>query len=248
MLCHYDAAIYHHVQLFSKHLIDLLRVIIEALIRLGDTRCNNRVFQFPYQGKGDCVVRDPDPHGLLVRQHDLGDQLCGLEDKGVRAGDESLHGPIGVIRDIGVVADIFQVCADDAQSFVLGMPFQMVDPFDGIFLVKITPEPIDGIGGIGDNPSILKDVCHFTDESLLRVLRVDFNDHMHFSLLPNGVHHLYLIPTTASAMLNVWSPIFSKLVSMSIKTSPESTSHTPLLSRRICPSLMVSSRRLTPSS
>ena len=58
----------------------------------------------------------------------------------------------------------------------------MVDPFDSIFLVEIAPETINGIGGIGNNSSFFKDVCHLAYEPLLRIFRVDLDDHMSFSL------------------------------------------------------------------
>jgi hypothetical protein len=179
---HYDTAIDHHVQLSAKHLIDLLRVIIEALIGFGDAGGNDRTAQFFHQGKGYCIVRNPDPHGLLVRQHNLGDQFGGLEDKGVRSRYKCLHGSVSIIGNIGVLTDIFQVCADDAQSFVLGKPFQTVDPFNGIFLVKIAPEAIDGIGGIGNDPSLPESVYDLADEPWLRIIRVDLDDHVLFSI------------------------------------------------------------------
>jgi hypothetical protein len=195
VLRHYDSAIDHHIQLSAKHLIDLFWVIIEAFVGLGDTGGNDGMPQLPHEGKGDCIVRNPDPHGLLVCQHDLGDQFGGLQNKGIGSGYEGLHGSVGVIGDIGVIADIFQICADDAQSFGLDMPFQMVDLFNGIFLVKIAPEAIDGIGGIGNNPSLLKGVCHLTDEPLLWIFRVYFDDHTFDSLNYEGFLHILFLHT-----------------------------------------------------
>ena len=179
---HYNSAIDHHVQLSTKHLINLLRVIIEALIGFGDAGGDDRTAQFFHQGKGNSIVRNPYPHGLLVRQHNLGDQFGGLQDKGVRSGYKCLHGSVSIIGNIGVLTDIFQVCADDAQSFVLGEPFQTVDPFHGIFLVEIAAEAVDGIGGIGNDPSLPESIYDLADEPRLRIIRVDLDDHVLFSL------------------------------------------------------------------
>jgi hypothetical protein len=178
---HYNSAIDHHIQLSTEHLIDLLRIIIEALIGFGDAGGNDGAAQFFHQGKGDCIVRNPDPYGLLVCQHDLGNQFCGLQDKGVWSRYKCLHGSVSIIGNIGILTDIFQVCADDAQPFVLGKPFQTVDPFNGIFLIEIAPEAIDGIGRIGDNPSLPESVYDLADEPWLRIIRVDLDDHLLFS-------------------------------------------------------------------
>jgi len=183
MLCYDSPGIDYQIEGLAEHLINLFRVAIEAFIRLLHAGGDDGVLQLSHQGKRDGIVRDPDPHRFLVRQHDLGYQFCGLQDKGIGSGDERSHDPIGVVGDMGILADITEICADDTETFVFVVSFEVMDFFYGLFVKQIAPKTVYGVSGVGDNPFFLEGICDLTDEPLLRIFGVDLDDHAFCSLL-----------------------------------------------------------------
>jgi hypothetical protein len=78
---------------------------------------------------------------------------------------------------MGIIADVLEICADDAEALILAVFLEAMNPFYRILLIQIASQAIDGIGGIGDNPSLLQNVHHLADEPRLRIFRIDFDDH-----------------------------------------------------------------------
>jgi hypothetical protein len=177
VLGHDGSAIDDQIEGLSKYLVDLLGVAIEAFIGFCNARGDDGVPQLCHQGQGDGISRDPDTNGLLVCQHDLGHQLGGLQDKGIRARDRGSHNARGVIGDMGIVADVLKVCADDAEALILAVFLKVMNPFYGVFLIEIAPKAIDSIGGIGDNPAFPENLHHLADEPWLRIFLIYFDNH-----------------------------------------------------------------------
>ena len=119
VLCHDGSSIDYQIEGLAEHLVDLLRVAIEAFVRLCNAGGDDGMIQCSHEGEGDSIIGDPDPDGLLIGEHDLGDQFGGLQDKGIGPWYECFHDPVGVIRDMGILADVLEVRADDAETFTL---------------------------------------------------------------------------------------------------------------------------------
>jgi len=175
--CHNSSAIDDQIEGLAKHLVDLLRVAVEAFIRFYNAGGDDGVLQLSHQGKGDIIIRDPDTDGLLVCQHDLGDQLGSLQDKGIGPGDERSHNTIGIVGDMGIVADVLEVCADDAETLILAVFLEAMNPLYGILLIQIASQAIDGISGISNNTARLKSIHHLANKPWLRIFRIYLDDH-----------------------------------------------------------------------
>ncbi len=65
---------------------------------------------------------------------------------------------------MGIVADVLEVCADDAETLILAEFPEAMNPFYGVLLIQIAAQAIDGIGGIGNHPSFLENFDNLTDE------------------------------------------------------------------------------------
>jgi hypothetical protein len=78
---------------------------------------------------------------------------------------------------MGIIADVLEICADDAETLILTEFPEAMNPFYGVLLIQIASQAIDGIGGIGDNPAFLESVHDLADKPQLRIFRIDFDDH-----------------------------------------------------------------------
>jgi hypothetical protein len=78
---------------------------------------------------------------------------------------------------MGIIADVLEICADDAETLILAVFLEVVNPLYGVLLIQIASQAIDGIGGIGNNPALLESVYNLADKPLLRIFGIDFNDH-----------------------------------------------------------------------
>jgi hypothetical protein len=79
---------------------------------------------------------------------------------------------------MGIVADVLEVCADDAEALFLAVFLEVMNPLYGVFLIQIAAQAIDGIGGIGNNPALLESVDNLTDKPQLRIFGIYLDDHV----------------------------------------------------------------------
>jgi len=81
---------------------------------------------------------------------------------------------------MGIITDVLEICADDAETLILTEFPEAMNPLYGVLLIQITSQAIDGIGGIGNNPSLLESVHNLADKPQLRIFRIDFDDHQFY--------------------------------------------------------------------
>jgi hypothetical protein len=70
---------------------------------------------------------------------------------------------------MGIITDVLEICADDAETLILTEFPEAMNPLYGVLLIQITSQAIDGIGGVGDNPSFLENFAYLADEPWLRI-------------------------------------------------------------------------------
>ena len=93
------------------------------------------------------------PAVLRFGQHDFGHQLGTCQNEGKRAGQQPFHGFIGVVGNLGILADIFQIGTDKAEWLVFGALFEQINFLDGPLVHDVAADTVIGVGGIGDQPA-----------------------------------------------------------------------------------------------
>ena len=83
---------------------------------------------------------------------------------------------------MGIVADVLEICADDAEALILTVFLEVMNSFYGILLIQIAAQAIDGIGGIGNNPSLSENLRLLVDEPRLRIFLIDFEQSSDYSV------------------------------------------------------------------
>ena len=54
---------------------------------------------------------------------------------------------VSIVGDLGILADVFQVTANETEWFYMGTSFQLVDLFDGCLVEEVAADSIIGVRG-----------------------------------------------------------------------------------------------------
>ncbi|VTR64783.1 hypothetical protein DESC_260061 [Desulfosarcina cetonica] len=143
----------------------------------GGAGRDDRIAQCADQGQADVVGRYPDAGGLAFGEHDFGHQLGSGQDKGVGAGQKAFHGFIGVVGNFGVLADVFQIGADEAERLAFIALFEQINFFDGMLVHDIAADPVKGVGWISDQTAFPQYDHNLVDQPLLGIVQIDREQH-----------------------------------------------------------------------
>jgi len=170
------------IKLLAKALLDLGRVIVEAFIRSVDAGANDGVSEFLDEGQADLIMRDPNPDRILFGQGNLGDKFRRLENKGIGTWKEALHDLVRLVRHMGILADVFQIRANETEGLIFLGFLQSMDLPDCLRIEQIATHPINGVRGVSDHRSLSQDLHYFSNQPDLRILRIDGQYHGFSSL------------------------------------------------------------------
>ena len=67
---------------------------------------DDRMAQFADDSQADGVIRYTDADRVAFGQHDSGNQPRTLQDERVGSGQETFHGLVGIVGDLGVFTDV----------------------------------------------------------------------------------------------------------------------------------------------
>jgi len=150
-----DASVNHQIELSAKPFFNLSRIAIKRFIRSIDAGADNGMSQFFDQGETDLIVWDSNPNGVLLGHSDLGNEFGGLQDKRIRPRKQFLHHLISIIGHIGISANVLQISTDETEGFLPLHLFQTINLSNRLLLKEVTPDAVNRVRGIADDPSLL---------------------------------------------------------------------------------------------
>lgn len=158
---------------------DFVRVVYNLSFGQRYTRAENRMSQSFYKGLCNRARRYPDAYRLSLREQKFWQLFhsLGWQDKGVGAGNQSLHDLKGAVAEMRIVADVGQIRADKTEWFIRALPLYEVNFFDCILVLNAASHAVHGISGVNNNPAVLQYFDRFCDHSWLRINKVYFQDH-----------------------------------------------------------------------
>ena len=123
------------------------------------------------------MVRDPDAGRFPFGQHHLGNQLGSFQNKCIGPRQKSFHGSVGIIGNLGIKTDMFQVGAYETKGFVFLTLFNLIDTFNRLFVHDVASDAIKRIRGIGNDSPIFQMRDNALNESFLGIYWVDLEEH-----------------------------------------------------------------------
>jgi hypothetical protein len=76
-----------------------------------------------------------------------------------------------------IATDFFETVANDGKGLFVRAIIQFVDELDALLVVKFTADAIKRVSGVCDKPPFLKDLADAIDKPLLRIVRINGDDH-----------------------------------------------------------------------
>ena len=161
-------------------LLDQLRVgrIFDDLILVVNRHGKNRVTQLTDQCSDDIVIRHTDAH-LFLCLIDLRQLAACGKDKGKRPRQVLLHQLKGRVTDLGVLAEVREVIANDRKVTLLGIdPFKATDPLDRTHIERVAANGIDRVGRIDDKAALPQDLDGLVYLFQIRIFRINLDQHI----------------------------------------------------------------------
>ena len=79
------------------------------------------------------------------------------------------------------MADVLKVRTNKAKGFMFRPLFDLMDSGNGLFVVDITTNTVDRVGGIGDDGALSEHGNDTIDFSLFWIIGINFQQHVHSS-------------------------------------------------------------------
>lgn len=169
------AAINDEIHLLAKEPVNIQAAAnrLFVVFELG-AGVQHRIAEGLDDRQADRMIGHPDAHCFLASEHDFRDHLGPGKDEGVRAGQILPHQPVGGIADMAEITDIGQGSAHEAERFVLGPSFYLIDPFNRLLVKNIAADAIHGIRRVADYSSALQQFDNLGYQSRLGIAGVYF--------------------------------------------------------------------------
>ena len=100
-----------------------------------------------------------------------------MQNKGIWAGKKSFHCFEGVIGNLSVLADVFEIRTDKAERLVFRSTFQLINTGDGVLVENVAANAVIRISWISNNSTVAEDFYCPTNEPFLWIVRVYLQDH-----------------------------------------------------------------------
>ena len=99
-----------------------------------------------------------------------------MQNKGIWTGKKSFHGLEGIVGDLSVLADVFEIRTDKAKRLVFWSTFQLINTGDGVLVENVAANTVIGVGWIGNNSTVEENFYGPTNEPFLWIVRVYLQD------------------------------------------------------------------------
>ena len=123
------------------------------------------------------MIRDANAGCFPFGQHYPGNQFRTIQYKCIGPWKKSFHGSVGVVGNLGIKADMFQIGTNETEGFVFMALFDLINAFNRLFIHDITTNPIERIGWVGNDAPFFQMFGDTSNKSFLGIYRIDLEQH-----------------------------------------------------------------------